>query len=229
MVDPEVFEAAREILSEELEKAYEGVFVVPPVEVVPGLWMMWPDQRVEVILEETRNWSYGMPGAGTGVLQAHVHWPYGHHERIKPKKGRQLGRKELRKAAKTALDISRVWAAHYRVESVESQEAWLRGKSVFEGLPEDVKENIWEERALTFSDHQAKWDRLWNAIYDAVGWVCPGTLEWLPDYEDLLVVSDENRETALNAVLQALDHWAVRKGFLRYEADPRTPRWVVEG
>lgn len=221
MVSPEEYEHARQLLSNAINEAYEGVYLVPPVELAPGYWALWPHRDVRINLEETRMWSYGKPMGGTGNLQAHITWPYMQSNRVKPLPiGSRFDEDTAIRAAEIARRVSDARMTHYKLESPLAQKAYLAAYNlVEEASPEDRRElwDLWERtRAGDFRIfHKA------TKAFLRIGSHKRGVLDWMPD-EDAehgrwgvfykSMGHDKLYSAAQSAVMDALDDWAVSEG-----------------
>jgi hypothetical protein len=233
MVDPEAFEEARALLNEEIRNAYEGRFLVPPVEIAPGYWVMWPTRVISVSLEEAYLWQYGVPIHPTGRLQIKVNKHYSGATRISPKKGEPLSRKEARKAAREALEASQGWAMHYDDDSLDYQRAYIDGYDFVRGLPEEELEHLWSIRELHFRDRERfpDWAPFWEALnYRTLLEPPKGPFTWVPDFQKSPYSElGKERERYARGGMDAVDDWARGRGLLRYEEVPGSRRWVVQG
>lgn len=221
MVPQEEFDRARRFMGLALEKAYSG-FTIPPTELAPGYWVLWPMQSVILKLEETRLWSYGIPGAGTGNLQAHIQWSYGNNERLKAKG--PFDEKLAKKAAESARGISEILTEHYGFRS-GAERAYLAGYKAVEEASEEELRRLWPAREETYLSDRANWDRLHEAIrvFLKMDRGEKGVLDWIPDeevpykweaHEKALGSDWKVYDYAMRGVLDALDQWAVDVGLL---------------
>jgi hypothetical protein len=134
-VSEEEFDRVRGLVEQALAEQF-GDLLVPPAELKPGYWELWPLRNIRLGIEETRLWSYGVPGGGTGHLQIHIEFPYGNHSRIKARKG-DLSGKQIKDAIKHARDLSDGRSQSIHTNSVEKQEAYLFGYRTFRDLDAD--------------------------------------------------------------------------------------------
>lgn len=147
-----------------VEKALAEAFVdhvVPPAELRPGYWELWPIRDIRIGIEETKIWHYGVPVGGTGKLQIHIEYPYGNHAREKPR-GEHISERLVKSAVNLALMLSDQRAEHLRIRSVEAQEAYLFGY-----------EKFWEmdaERQRRFFElfEEAKTSKGWSQLHEAI-------------------------------------------------------------
>lgn len=161
-VPREVFEEARQWIDEALAEVYSDL-IVKPAELTPGHWYLWPFRDVELHLEETKIWEYGVPVADTGRLQAHLYHPYGNSYRIRPRPADSPFTKKLaRKAVEQARGLTDLRAEHLRASSMGGQEAYLFGYSSVFDAPENRRTqllNTWK-----VSNRDRSWAPLHNLI-----------------------------------------------------------------
>lgn len=221
MVPPEEFDRARRLVGEAIEKAYSG-FTIPPVEIAPGYWEMWPLRGVVLKLQETKYWIYGRPVGGTGNLQAHISWPYGNNDRIRSKG--PFDARLAKKAAAAARNISDILVAHYG-SGPATEQAYLAGVKAVETASDGDLRRLWPFREATYLSHRADWDSLHEGIraFLKMRDDRKGILDWSPDedvsqgwevHEKALGSDWKVYDMAMRGVLDALDDWAVRVGLL---------------
>lgn len=220
MVPQEEFDRARRFVGEAIAKAYDG-FTIPPVEIAPGYWEMWPIRAVALKLKETRIWIYGRPYGGTGNLQAHISWPYGNNDRIRSKG--PFDARLAKKAAEAARNISDILIQHYRTGPA-AEKAYLAGYKAVETASDEELRWLWPFREATYLHHRADWDSLHESIraFLKMGPFRKGILDWTPDEEistlweahEKALGSDKVYDMAMRGVLDGLDDWAVRVGLL---------------
>lgn len=163
-VSAEEFERVRLLL----EKAIADEFSkdpVPPAEVHPGHWFFWPYRDVELQLEETQFYNYGTPVGGTGRLQAHISYPYGNHDRIKPRPASAPFDKKLaERAAKDARYISDLIADNLHAKNLNKQKAYLFGYNAVFNASEEKRSRMWPAREATYKGE--RWDPLHTTIHN---------------------------------------------------------------
>lgn len=223
MVPEHEFERVRQLLQAALDKAYAD-YLVKPAELAPGHWEMWPTRSVRLTLEEARFWMYGVPGEGTGKLQADIEFPYGNHDRIRPKKGTPFTEKLATRAAKSAEEISNMRVQHYKLDR-SSQEGYLFGYNTIVEMPDEKRVRFWAVREPTYKA-QANWAPLHESVHrlfedsrqqDPKEWdalfsgpkqhMTPR--EWSPRTRGY---SQNNYDNFFHGVLDALDDWALETG-----------------
>lgn len=230
MVSPEDFEAARALMADAIAEAYDGLYLVPPVEVLPGEWAFWPTREIGLKLEETMWWSYGKPVGGTGNLQAHITWPYGNSERIKPRPARKkFDKKTAEAAARVAKVVSEQRAEHLGYNRVSVQEAYIAGYEAVEKASEDDLRRLWHVRRETYVTTRADWEKLHGGVkvFLKMKRDVKGAFEWMPgedepspwDKFEGVVENDMLYSAASNGVLNALDDWAMAQGLLKVDKE----------
>jgi len=219
MVSPADFDKVRAFLNPALEEAFRD-FAIPPVELAPGYWELWPARMVRMGIEEPKYYIYGVPYASTGNLRIMFRWPY-QEEKIRLKK---IDENVAARIAHRAAEISRGLAQHYGY-GPEKEKAFIEGlKAVQEASDEDLR-TLWVARGPIWTEDRPNWDVYHEAvrIFLTRGERSRrGVLEWLPDSETRKTRVDENvdlsrdsiYDAAARGVAEALDDWAVTAGLL---------------
>jgi hypothetical protein len=221
-VDPDEFERARKLLGDAIMEEYRDAYLVQPVETAPGHWELWPIRKIRVTLEETRYWTYGTPGAGTGVLQAHIEFPYANHYRVKPKKGKPFDEATAAEAARAAHESSEGYGDDRGLNSQAAQRAYLMGYAAIADAPALVIEPLWLARETAVRRQRWEpWHEAIGAFFDDDRRVHPekwGALEAdlaFKVHED--EVSDKLHAMATYGAHDALDDWATEAGLTEPE------------
>jgi len=206
-----------------LDQAYAD-YLVKPAELRPGHWEMWPRRSVRLTLEEARFWFYGEPGAGTGKLQADIQYPYGNHDRIRPKSDTPFTEKLAVRAAKSAEGISKNLSDNYG-DHRKAQEAYLFAYDVIVKMTEDKRKRFWAVREPTYHP-KANWEPLhdtshrlfqdsrknnpkeWDRIFAGPKqYMSPR--EWGPRERGY---NQHLYDVFFSGVLSAIDDWALETG-----------------
>lgn len=217
-------------MADAIAEAYGSLFLVPPVEVFPGEWALWPGRDIVLKLEETRWWSYGKPVGGTGNLQAHIMWPIGNNERIKPKPaGKKFDKKTAVSAAQFARALSEQRSEHLGFNRVLIQKAYRVGYEAVENASADELERFWPVYRETYLSSQADWQKLHRAlkVFLRMRRDEKGPFEWMPGenepnpWDEFKGVSGKDivYSAASNGAFHALDDWAIARGLLRRDQE----------
>lgn len=160
---------------------------------------------------------------GTDKLQVKIHYPY--DVRRFSSKG-PISKKFAIKVAEAAREISEFTAKHYHDDTLEAQEAYLIGYKEVEDASEQEREDLWLSRGPTWTDGRGHWDRLHRVIHTFLKMPGrTGVLDWIPDdasepkWDPFLKVfnADTLYDKAMRGALDAIDDWAVDKGFITQE------------
>lgn len=225
MVPHQEFDRARKLLADELEKQYEGLTLVPPVELAPGYWKLPPLREITLILAEAKHYIYGVPGPGTGNLRIKLFWPYS-TQALPFRNG--INERSIQKAVKTAVDLSNnLFSSRYYAENMKEayELSYIAGYKMVEDATEKEREYLWKFRQEVWFSNNAKWDKMHAAVQDFLELRSTepgGILAWNPDvpenvkWNELKIILGDDRTyyTASHGVFDALDDWAVGNGLL---------------
>jgi hypothetical protein len=218
MVPQEEVDRVLALLRPALQEAYKD-FAVPPVEIGPGYWTLWPARHLRLVLEEPRYQIYGVPYGGTGNLRVLFAWPY-QRQAIRLK---NFDERSAKKISKRAVELSKGLMEHYNYGPAKER-AYIEGyKAVQEASEEDLR-HLWVAREPIWNESRPNWDRYHKAVqrFLRMGFYREGVLDWIPEEEINVTWTDLQKElsddslydTASRGVSDALDDWAVRVGLL---------------
>ena len=224
------FQRVRGLVEQALAEQF-GDLLVPPAELRPGYWELWPIRDIRLGVEETQIWHYGAPVGGTGRLQIHIEYPYGNHSRVHAKKDRELTEKQVLQAVKTARMLSDQRAAHLRMNTIEKQEGYLFGYRSFWNMEPERQRRLYSlfEDVVTAEGASKPWSALHEAIkrlfmnsrqVDEKAWdlLFKGPVsremsprDWSP--RGPIGYSDAMYDLFHQGVMAALDDWEQRRRF----------------
>lgn len=226
MVPQEEVDRVLGLLRPALQEAYKD-FAVPPVEIGPGYWELWPARHVRLIVEEPRWQVYGVPYGGTGNLRVLFAWPY-QRETIRLKNFNQGAAKRI---AKRAVELSKGLMDHYNYGPAKER-AYIEGYKAVQEASEEDRRHLWVARDRIWHEDRPTWDLYHEAVrrFLKMGDYHKGVLDWVPDEEISTTWTDLQKElsedslydTASRGVSDAIDDWAVRVGLLDNEKRTRT-------
>lgn len=226
MVPQEEIDRVLALLRPALQEAYKD-FTIPPVEIGPGYWEMWPARHLRLILEEPQYHMYGVPLGGTGNLRVLFSWPY-QREVIRPKKFNEAA---ARRIAKRAVEISKGLIEHYNYGPAKER-AYIEGYKAVQDASEEDLRSLWAARDRIWHEDRPHWDRYHEAVkrFLKMGFYRDGVLDWIPEEEISSTWTDLQKElsedslydTASRGVSDAIDDWAVKVGLLDNAKRTRT-------
>lgn len=225
MVPQEEVDRVLALLRPALQEAYKD-FTIPPIEIGPGYWEMWPARHLRLIVEEPQWRIYGIPYGGTGNLRVLFGWPY-QRETIRLKNFNEAAAKRI---AKRAVELSKGLIEHYNYGPAKER-AYIEGYKAVEEAEEEDLRHLWVARDPIWHEARPNWDRYHEAVSRFLKMERErGVLDWIPDEEINTTWTDLQRElsedsvydTASRGVSDALDDWAVRVGLLDNALRTRT-------